>query len=225
MATATAKKTGDSAAKKARKKAKADGEKSKVKGLAKAKPKNGKKRKKAKPEKRKSRLDTDRDIAKDFLLGMAADKDVADKVKSMDGEAGRVNTKGVISTQCCTMDVAIGRGGAPLSRITILHGKEGGGKTTVALQLIAEVQQRGGLAMYIDKEHKLDLDYAESLGVDLTRMMTSRPKTLEGVIKVIVTDLREPEQNYRFRTRLSDGAVVIGDPLSLRRVLENLVDR
>ena len=92
--------------------------------------------------------------------------------------------KGVISTRCATLDVAIGRGGVPLGRLTVLHGAEGSGKTTVALQLVAECQAKGGLAVYFDKEYKLDPDYAQKLGVDPKRLIISQPSTLEQILNL-----------------------------------------
>jgi recombination protein RecA len=97
--------------------------------------------------------------------------------------------RGVISTRIPALDVAIGRGGVPLGRVTILHGGEGSGKTTLCLQLVAEVQSRGGWAIYFDNEHKLDPDYAEALGVDKNRLLISQPSTLEqffdGTFKLV----------------------------------------
>lgn len=87
--------------------------------------------------------------------------------------------KGVISTQCPTLDHAIGRGGVPTSRLTIIHGGEGSGKTTLCLHLCAEVQRRDGLVYYADKEYKLDPDYAQKLGVDTKKFVISQPNCLE----------------------------------------------
>lgn len=96
-----------------------------------------------------------------------------------------IKIRGVISTQSMEIDDAIGRGGIPLSRVTIFHGAEGCGKTTVALHLAAECQRNGGIVLYIDKEYKLDPDYARAIGVDVDRMIISQPGTLEDVIGVI----------------------------------------
>ena len=100
-----------------------------------------------------------------------------------------IKIKGVISTQCPTIDAAIGRGGIPRSRLTILHGAEGSGKTTLALHIVAEAQRLGGAAVYLDKEYKLDPDYAASIGVDCDRLVIAQPaylerafQTFEGVI-------------------------------------------
>src|SRR5690606_14742907 len=74
-----------------------------------------------------------------------------------------IKIRGVIPTGCPGLDEAIGRGGAPLGRLTLLHGAEGSGKTTIALQLVASVQRMGGVAIYMDKEYKLDPEYAAAL--------------------------------------------------------------
>jgi recombination protein RecA len=87
--------------------------------------------------------------------------------------------RGVISTRIPCLDEAIGRGGIPLGRVTMLVGGEGSGKTTICLQLVAEAQSLGGWAVYFDNEHKLDPDYAEALGVDKNRLIISQPDTVE----------------------------------------------
>lgn len=96
-----------------------------------------------------------------------------------------IKIRGVISTQVPTIDYAIGRGGIPSGRLTILHGGEGSGKTTLALHLAAETQRQGGRVYYIDKEHKLDLDYANAVGVDVDAMYYSTPNHLEGAFDVM----------------------------------------
>jgi recombination protein RecA len=94
-----------------------------------------------------------------------------------------IKIKGIISTQSATVDAAIGRGGVPRGRLTIIHGPEGCGKTTLALHLVAETQRLGGVAVYLDKEYKLDPDYASSLGVDCSRLIISQPPYLEKAFK------------------------------------------
>jgi len=93
--------------------------------------------------------------------------------------------RGVISTQNVEIDAAIGRGGVPLGRLTIIHGSEGSGKTTLALHLVAEVQAMGGIAVYMDKEYKLDPEYASSLGVDTSKLIISQPDYLEQIFKLM----------------------------------------
>lgn len=119
------------------------------------------------------------------------DEDIRSLLESMQEAVGEENAmllgaesvalkiRGVISTRVPQVDDAIGRGGIPIGRITILHGGEGSGKTTLCLQSVAEVQSDGGWAVYYDHEHKLDPDYAEALGVQRNRLIISQPDTLE----------------------------------------------
>lgn len=93
--------------------------------------------------------------------------------------------RGVIPTGCFKIDEAIGRGGFPRGRLTILHGGEGGGKTTLLLQAMVNVQRMGGMPVYLDAEHKLDPEYAKSLGMDMDRFIYSMPSTLEDAIEAI----------------------------------------
>ena len=99
-------------------------------------------------------------------------------------ENNNLKIRGVISTQCPTLDLAIGRGGIPLGRLTILHGGEACGKTSSALHLVAEVQRLGGIALYMDKEYKLDPDYAEAIGVDTKKLIISQPNHLESAFDI-----------------------------------------
>jgi recombination protein RecA len=96
-----------------------------------------------------------------------------------------IKIKGVISTQCSPLDKAIGRGGIPLGRLSILHGPEMSGKTTIALHIVAETQRRGGIVIYLDKEYKLDPDYARAIGVDTMRLIISQPDHLERIYELI----------------------------------------
>jgi recombination protein RecA len=92
---------------------------------------------------------------------------------------------GYITTRIPYLDYIIGRPGIPLSRLSILTGIEASGKTTLALQLAAQVQAQGGIVMYIDAEHKLDEDYAKVLGVDTDDLVLARPEHLEQAFKIM----------------------------------------
>ncbi len=110
-----------------------------------------------------------------------------------------IKIRGVISTRCASLDDAIGRGGIPLGRITILHGGQGVCKTTTALQCAAECQSMGGIAVYEDSEWKLDLDYAAALGVDTDRMIMARPKYLEqsfAIQETVIKMAAEKRERY-----------------------------
>lgn len=100
------------------------------------------------------------------------------------GSSPTVKLLGVVPTGAPTLDAAIGRGGYPFGRITVLSGGEGTGKTTHALHAIANVQKMGGLGLYIDLENKLDLDYAASLGVDISAMAVARPGYAERTFEL-----------------------------------------
>lgn len=96
-----------------------------------------------------------------------------------------IHLPGVVTTGSEYLDLATGRGGIPLGRITLLSGNEGSGKTTLALNLCRNVQKMGGVAVYIDAEYKLDRDYAAALGVDLERLILSQPEHMEHALEVI----------------------------------------
>ena len=82
------------------------------------------------------------------------------------------------------LDVALGVGGFPKGRIIEVFGPESSGKTTIALQAVAEVQKRGGKAAFIDAEHALDPVYAKNLGVDLNELLLSQPDTGEQALEI-----------------------------------------
>ena len=85
----------------------------------------------------------------------------------------------VVPTGILPLDVALGIGGLPRGRITEIYGPESGGKTTVALHMIASIQQQGGTAAFIDAEHALDPMYAKKLGVDVDNLLLAQPDTGE----------------------------------------------
>ena len=83
-----------------------------------------------------------------------------------------------------SLDIALGVGGFPKGRIIEIYGPESSGKTTIALQAIAEVQKRGGRAAFIDAEHALDPVYAQKLGVDINELLLSQPDTGEQALEI-----------------------------------------
>jgi len=100
------------------------------------------------------------------------------------GEAkSRLNIE-VIPTGVLTLDIALGVGGLPRGRIVEIYGPESSGKTTVALQAVAEAQKRGGLAAFIDAEHALDPGYARNIGVDIENLLVSQPDTGEQALEI-----------------------------------------
>src|SRR5512139_215924 len=80
----------------------------------------------------------------------------------------------VISTGAISLDYALGVGGMPRGRVVEIFGPEGSGKTTLALQVIAQAQLAGGMAAFVDAEHALDAQYARRLGVDLDNLLVSQ---------------------------------------------------
>ena len=89
-----------------------------------------------------------------------------------------------ISTGSLGLDIALGIGGLPRGRIVEIYGPESSGKTTLALQVIAEAQKSGGTAAFIDAEHAMDPMYAEKLGVEIDDLIVSQPDTGEQALEV-----------------------------------------
>jgi recombination protein RecA len=90
----------------------------------------------------------------------------------------------VISSGCLSVDVALGVGGFPRGRVVEVYGPESSGKTTLALQVIAQAQKLGGVAAFIDAEHALDPGYARKLGVDVDNLLVSQPDTGEQALEI-----------------------------------------
>ena len=90
----------------------------------------------------------------------------------------------VIPTGSLSLDHALGVGGIPRGRVTEIFGPESGGKTTLALHIMAEAQKQGGLATFIDAEHALDVTYAKRLGVDCDGLLVSQPDTGEQALEI-----------------------------------------
>ncbi|MFY9558137.1 MAG: recombinase RecA [Blastocatellia bacterium] len=89
-----------------------------------------------------------------------------------------------ISTSCLSLDAAIGIGGVPRGRIVEIYGPESGGKTTLALHIVAEAQKAGGVAAYIDAEHAMDAQYAGRLGVNVDDLFISQPDSGEQGLEI-----------------------------------------
>ena len=90
----------------------------------------------------------------------------------------------VVSSGCLSLDIALGVGGYPKGRIIEIYGPESSGKTTFALQAIAEHQKLGGRAAFIDAEHALDPEYAKKLGVNIDELLLSQPDTGEQALEI-----------------------------------------
>ncbi|MBR0566445.1 recombinase RecA [Azoarcus sp. L1K30] len=89
-----------------------------------------------------------------------------------------------VSTGSLGLDIALGLGGLPRGRVVEIYGPESSGKTTLTLQVIAEMQKLGGTAAFIDAEHALDVGYAEKLGVNIDDLLISQPDTGEQALEI-----------------------------------------
>jgi recombination protein RecA len=90
----------------------------------------------------------------------------------------------VIPTGAISLDIALGIGGLPRGRVVEIYGPEGSGKTTLALEAIANAQKAGGIAAFVDAEHALDPEYAKKLGVDTDALLVSQPDTGEQALEI-----------------------------------------
>ena len=108
-------------------------------------------------------------------------------MKMGDAEIPKID---VISTGSIGLDIALGIGGLPKGRISEIYGPESSGKTTIALQAIAQCQKQGGVAAFIDAEHALDLNYAAALGVQTEELLISQPDCGEQALEIAETLVR-----------------------------------
>jgi recombination protein RecA len=101
------------------------------------------------------------------------------------GQRGAIAPMEAISTGAISIDYALGIGGVPRGRVVEIFGPESSGKTTLALQVIAEAQKTGGMAAFVDAEHALDAQYAQNLGVDLENLLVSQPDHGEQALEIV----------------------------------------
>ena len=99
------------------------------------------------------------------------------------GEAPRVDVD-VVPSGSLSLDIALGVGGVPRGRIIEIYGPESSGKTTLALNIIAQAQKKGGVCAFIDAEHALDPEYAKKLGVQIDDLLISQPDTGEQALEI-----------------------------------------
>lgn len=118
----------------------------------------------------------DRQFGKGSIMRLGADR-LYERIKT-------------ISTGSISLDAALGIGGIPRGRIIEIFGPESSGKTTLALQVIAEAQKKKGLAAFVDAEHALDAYYAKNLGVDTDNLLISQPDTGEQALEITETLVR-----------------------------------
>ena len=110
-------------------------------------------------------------------------------VMKLGDPANRMNVE-VIPTGSINLDIALGLGGIPKGRIIEVYGPESGGKTTLTLHMISEVQRDGGVAGFIDAEHALDPVYAKNIGVDVDNLYVSQPDCGEQALEIAETMVR-----------------------------------
>jgi recombination protein RecA len=106
------------------------------------------------------------------------------------GQKGAIQPIDAIPTGAISIDFALGVGGVPRGRVVEIFGPESSGKTTLALQVIAEAQKLGGMAAFVDAEHALDAAYAQKLGVDLENLLVSQPDNGEQALEIVEVLIR-----------------------------------
>ncbi|MGH9346491.1 MAG: recombinase RecA [Vicinamibacterales bacterium] len=106
------------------------------------------------------------------------------------GQKNAIAPIDTISTGSISIDYALGVGGVPRGRVIEIFGPESSGKTTLALQVIAEAQKAGGMAAFVDAEHALDAQYAQKLGVDLDNLLVSQPDNGEQAMEIVEVLIR-----------------------------------
>ncbi len=101
------------------------------------------------------------------------------------GEGEPIEDIQVVSTGSLGLDIALGVGGLPRGRVVEIYGPESSGKTTLTLQVIAEMQKLGGTCAFVDAEHALDVQYAQKLGVEIPELLISQPDTGEQALEIV----------------------------------------
>jgi recombination protein RecA len=101
------------------------------------------------------------------------------------GEGEKIEDIQVVSTGSLGLDIALGVGGLPRGRVVEIYGPESSGKTTLTLQVIAEMQRLNGTCAFVDAEHALDIQYAQKLGVSVSDLLISQPDTGEQALEIV----------------------------------------
>ena len=130
------------------------------------------------------RLERERAKAIDIAVGQIEKQFGKGSIMRL-GQDGALTGIASISTGSISIDYALGVGGVPRGRVTEIYGPEASGKTTLALQVIAHAQKRGGNAAFVDAEHALDPTYATRLGVDLDNLLVSQPDHGEQALEIV----------------------------------------
>jgi recombination protein RecA len=130
------------------------------------------------------RLDRERQRAVELAVGQIEKQFGKGSIMRL-GQKDAVMPVAAIPTGAISLDYALGIGGVPRGRVVEIFGPESSGKTTLALQVIAQAQVRGGMAAFVDAEHALDAQYAQKLGVDLENLLVSQPDNGEQALEIV----------------------------------------
>ena len=138
---------------------------------------------------KEDRVDRERAKAVDLAVGQIEKQFGKGAIMRL-GQKGPIQPIDAISTGSISIDFALGVGGVPRGRVVEIFGPESSGKTTLALQVIAEAQKLGGMAAFVDAEHALDAAYAQKLGVDLDNLLVSQPDNGEQALEIVEVLIR-----------------------------------
>src|SRR5947208_10898360 len=138
---------------------------------------------------RDDRMDRERIKAVDLAVGQIEKQFGKGSIMRL-GQKGPIQPIDAIPTGAISIDFALGVGGVPRGRVVEIFGPESSGKTTLALQVIAEAQKLGGLAAFVDAEHALDAAYAQKLGVDVDNLLVSQPDNGEQALEIVEVLIR-----------------------------------
>src|SRR5689334_9467999 len=138
---------------------------------------------------REDRQDRERLKASDLAVSQIEKQFGKDSIMRL-AQKGAIQPIDAIPTGAISIDYALGIGGMPRGRVVEIFGPESSGKTTLALQVIAEAQKIGGMAAFVDAEHALDAAYAQKLGVDLDNLLVSQPDNGEQALEIVEVLIR-----------------------------------
>src|SRR5213595_1433683 len=138
---------------------------------------------------RDDRQDRERMKAVDLAVGQIEKQFGKGSIMRL-GQKGAIQPIDSIPTGSISIDYALGVGGVPRGRVVEIFGPESSGKTTLALQVIAEAQKLGGMAAFVDAEHALDAAYAQKLGVDIENLLVSQPDNGEQALEIVEVLIR-----------------------------------
>jgi recombination protein RecA len=141
------------------------------------------------PVERDERQDRERMKAVDLAVGQIEKQFGKGSIMRL-GQKGAIQPIDAIPTGAISIDFALGVGGVPRGRVIEIFGPESSGKTTLALQVIAEAQKLGGMAAFVDAEHALDAAYAQKLGVDVENLLVSQPDNGEQALEIVEVLIR-----------------------------------